>query len=102
MPLFSPSAVASPESAPLKVPGGDDAGAREDLGERADEYRELIRKQTSESESKEAEEEHEEFDYLGYAQHRAMFFWGDMLQLGLVKEDELPEDMRAKVKVVPY
>ena len=79
-----------------------DAGAREDLGERADEYKELIRRQTSESESKEAEEEHEEFDYLGYAQHRAMFFWGDMLQMGLVKEEELPEEMRSKVKIVPY
>jgi len=102
MPLFSPGTVESPESAPLGVPGGADAGAREDLGERADEYKELIRQQTSESGSKEAEEEHEEFDYLGYAQHRAMFFWGDMLQMGLVKEDELPEDMKAKVKVVPY
>lgn len=102
MPLFSPGNVASPESSPLEVPGGDDAGAREDLGERAEEYKELIRQQTSESGSKEAEEEHEEFDYLGYAQHRAMFFWGDMLQMGLIKLEDLPEDMRAKVKVVPY
>lgn len=26
-----------------------------------------------------------EFDYLAYAQDRAIFFWGDALQLGIVK-----------------
>lgn len=40
------------------------------------------------------------FDYLRYAQERAMFFWGDMLQMGLVSKEELPEEVRAKVKVV--
>lgn len=44
----------------------------------------------------------EEFDYLGYAQERAMFFWGDVLQLGIVKREELPEDLLEKVKVVEY
>ena len=44
----------------------------------------------------------EEFDYLGYAQERAMFFWGDVLQLGIVKEEELPPELLAKVKVVDY
>ncbi|EMC92414.1 hypothetical protein BAUCODRAFT_38468 [Baudoinia panamericana UAMH 10762] len=48
------------------------------------------------------EEETPEFDYLGYAHHRAMFFWGDALQLGLIKEEELPEEVRRKVKTVPY
>lgn len=100
--MFSPGKAEDPESSPFEEPGTDDAGAREDLGERADEYKELIRQQTADSENNEAEEEHEEFDYLGYAQHRAMFFWGDMLQMGLVKEDELPADMREKIKVVPY
>lgn len=47
-------------------------------------------------------DEHEEFDYLAYAQERAMFFWGDCIQMGLVKEDELPEDLRRRVKLVPY
>jgi choline kinase len=50
----------------------------------------------------EEEEEHEEFDYLAYAQDRAMFFWGDCLQLGLVKEEELPQEMLAKVKTLTY
>ena len=47
-------------------------------------------------------EEAEEFDYLGYAQERAMFFWGDVLQLGIVKREDLPEELLNKVKVVEY
>ena len=47
-------------------------------------------------------EEEEEFDYLGYAQERAMFFWGDVLQLGIAKREELPEELLDKVKVVEY
>ena len=46
------------------------------------------------------EEGEEEFDYLGYAQERAMFFWGDILQLGIVKREDLPEELLSKVKVV--
>ena len=48
------------------------------------------------------EEHEEEFDYLTYAQDRAMFFWGDCIQMGLVKEEELPESLRKRVKVVEY
>ncbi|KAK5116426.1 hypothetical protein LTR62_007973 [Meristemomyces frigidus] len=70
-----------------------------DLAERADEYRDLVDEENGEPEKEEAEEE---FDYLGYAQHRAMFFWGDAVQLGVVKLEELPEEMREKVKTVPY
>lgn len=55
-----------------------------------------------EGEDRRDAEEHEEFDYLAYAQERAMFFWGDVLTLGLVKEEELPKEMLRKVKVVPY
>lgn len=47
-------------------------------------------------------DEDEEFDYLGYAQERAMFFWGDIVALGLVKKEELPEGLRGRLKVVPY
>ncbi|CAJ2504299.1 Uu.00g116930.m01.CDS01 [Anthostomella pinea] len=42
------------------------------------------------------------FDYLGYAQERAMFFWGDCVSLGLVKVEDLPESMKGKLKVVDY
>ncbi|KAK5054038.1 hypothetical protein LTR84_002000 [Exophiala bonariae] len=48
------------------------------------------------------EEEAEEYDYLAYAQDRAMFFWGDCLQMGIVKEDELPQSLREKLKLVPH
>ncbi|POR38394.1 Putative choline kinase, partial [Tolypocladium paradoxum] len=44
----------------------------------------------------------DEFDYLSYAQDRALFFWGDVVQMGLVKAEELPESLRARVKIVEY
>ncbi|TKA71553.1 hypothetical protein B0A49_05518 [Cryomyces minteri] len=43
-----------------------------------------------------------EFDYLGYAQERAMFFWGDALGLGIVRDEDLPRELLRKVKVVRY
>jgi choline kinase len=49
-----------------------------------------------------AQSEEEEFDYLGYAQERAMFFWGDAIKLGIVKEEEIPKDLRKMVKIVEY
>ena len=48
------------------------------------------------------EDDEEEFDYLSYAHERAMFFWGDVLQLGVVSEDELPRELLDKVKIVDY
>lgn len=48
------------------------------------------------------EKEGEEFDYLAYAQERAMFFWGDVLQLGIVKREDLPAGLFEKVKTVEY
>lgn len=48
------------------------------------------------------EEEEEEFDYITYAQERAMFFWGDCVDLGLVKKEDLPENLRERVKVIGY
>jgi choline kinase len=47
------------------------------------------------------QESSEEFDYLAYAQERAMFFWGDCIQMGLIKEEELPKELIEKVKIVP-
>ena len=49
----------------------------------------------------EAEDE-EEFDYLSYAHERALFFWGDVVQLGIVKREELPEGLQMKLKIVPF
>lgn len=48
------------------------------------------------------DEEVEDFDYLGYAHDRAMFFWGDCLTMGLVKEEELPESLMKQIKIVDY
>lgn len=40
------------------------------------------------------------FDYLGYAQERAMFFCGDCVSMGLIKVEELPEETRSRLKMV--
>lgn len=55
-----------------------------------------------EDEAGEDDEEEVEFDYLGYSQDRAMFFWGDLLQLGIVQREDLPEELLEKVKIVEY
>ncbi|TGJ85647.1 hypothetical protein E0Z10_g3104 [Xylaria hypoxylon] len=39
------------------------------------------------------------FDYLGYAQERAMFFWGDCVTSGLIKLEDLPEAVRNNIKL---
>lgn len=46
--------------------------------------------------------EDEEFDYLGYAQERAMFVWGDAIRLGIVTKEELPEGIWERIKIVEY
>ena len=80
--------------------------AQQELGEDAEDYRELAEKQQRAAEQTadhpESEEADEEFDYLGYAQHRALFFWADAVQMGLAQLDELPEELRGKLKAVPY
>ncbi|KAI0020685.1 protein kinase-like domain-containing protein [Xylariomycetidae sp. FL0641] len=48
------------------------------------------------------EQDPNSFDYLGYAQERAMFFWSDCVLLGIVKEEDLPEEVRRKLKFVDY
>lgn len=48
------------------------------------------------------EEEEDEFDYLAYAHDRALFFWGDLVGLGLVKEEELPVGVREGLKRVEF
>lgn len=48
------------------------------------------------------EDDEEHFDYLAYSQDRAMFFWGDCILLGIVKESDLPEAVRPHIKYVNY
>ncbi|SMQ48083.1 unnamed protein product [Zymoseptoria tritici ST99CH_3D7] len=85
MPLFDPDSPAS------ELSQGEDV-AKEIFGEDG----------LAMPKEEDGEEQEEEFDYLGYAQHRAMFFWGDAVQLGLIGEEELPEEVRGKVKTVLY
>jgi choline kinase len=47
-------------------------------------------------------QDEEEFDYLSYANDRAMFVWGDAIRMGIVRQEELSEDLRERVKVVEY
>jgi len=53
-------------------------------------------------EAEQLDEPEDEFDYLGYAQERAMFFWGDVVRLGLVRREELPEKLVQNLKIVEY
>ena len=48
------------------------------------------------------EDDEGDFDYLGYAQERAFFFWGDIVELGLVKREELPTALLDRIKVIDY
>ncbi|KAF1950078.1 kinase-like protein [Byssothecium circinans] len=58
--------------------------------------------QADQSESQGEGEAEAEFDYLAYAQDRAMFLWGDAIRLGIIKAEELPEEVRKRVKMVEY
>ncbi|KAI9834016.1 MAG: hypothetical protein M1826_005921 [Phylliscum demangeonii] len=42
------------------------------------------------------------FDYLAYAHDRALFFWGDVIALGVVARHELPPGLVARAKYVDY
>ncbi|KAI6249308.1 Choline kinase [Erysiphe necator] len=45
--------------------------------------------------------EHDEgYDYLSYALDRALFFWGDLLSLGIVSKEELPSELIERIKFV--
>lgn len=46
------------------------------------------------------DDDEDEFDYLGYAQQRALMFWGDMLMLGLVKHEDADEFVLRNAKRV--
>jgi choline kinase len=52
----------------------------------------------SQAEGPLADDQEDEFDYLAYAQDRALFFWADILSLGLIREDDLPPEIVEHVK----
>ncbi|KAI0839601.1 kinase-like protein [Hypoxylon sp. FL0890] len=76
-----------------KIPGFDDEGDKDGGDVQAVQP-------TAIAAPEEEEGEAAEFDYLAYAQDRAMFFLGDCIKMGLIKEEDLPEDVRRKVKYV--
>ncbi|KAK1585334.1 kinase-like domain-containing protein [Colletotrichum navitas] len=49
-----------------------------------------------------AKDEGDEYDYLSYAQDRAFFFLGDCVIMGLVRKEELPEDVQSRLKIVDF
>lgn len=55
-----------------------------------------------EGDEEDENEESDEFAYLSYVQDRALLFWGDVVQLGVVKADDLPEQLRSRLKVVDH
>jgi choline kinase len=70
----------------------DNAGKKDsDFGNETEQDAELFKPQ-----------DEEEFDYLAYAQDRAMFLWGDALRMGLIKAEELPKEVQERVKMVEY
>lgn len=48
------------------------------------------------------EGEEDAFDYLAYAKERALFFWADVVGLGIVKREELPGSLVGSLKIVEY
>ena len=53
-------------------------------------------------EAEQLEDEEDEFDYLAYAQDRAMFFWGDVVSLGIVGKEDLPAALADRLRFVEY
>jgi choline kinase len=71
--------------------------------EKPDQSEDKTERAEPDAEEEEPEEEPEEdFDYLAYSQDRAGLFWGDCLQMGLIKEEDMPESMKKIIKVVSY
>lgn len=63
---------------------------------------EALLQDDSVKETEQLDEEEDEFDYLGYAQDRALFFWGDVINLGILKKEELPRSLVENMKIVEY
>lgn len=78
-----------------EVSGEEDAGRAND-----DEAEDKVKSDENADQDPQAEDE--EFDYLGYAQERAMFVWGDAIRLGIVTKEELPEGLWERIKIVEY
>lgn len=90
-------------SEPVEVNGNGSAHLKETADKRPEGLKaEALRAGETPKEAEALEDEEDEFDYLAYARDRAMFFWGDVVGLGIVKKEDLPEDLVEHLKLVPY
>lgn len=92
-----PTAVSATQSSKEGTSAPEDAHKTQEQSAKEREEQNLDIAEEAAEEEKEAE-----FDYLAYARDRAMFFWGDAVNLGFVKLEDLPEDVRRDVKIVKY
>ena len=89
------------QSPAASTPPGDPAGEGQNSEQQ---YKALDKSEQDLAESEieengEEQDKEEHFDYLAYAQDRALFFWADCVAFGIVDLDkDLPEDLRGKVK----
>ncbi|KAG9522503.1 kinase-like protein, partial [Aureobasidium melanogenum] len=96
----APSSTIPLSETPDEITPTEDQPFSDPLGQEAKDLQDDIRDKRPDPNEEDDEQAEEEFDYLAYARDRAMFFWGDALSLGIVKEEELPEDVRRSVKKV--
>lgn len=90
---------------PATINGGEETNGhpREAVDKRPEGLKaEALLAGATEKEAEALEDDEDEFDYLAYAQDRAMFFWGDVVGLGLVGKDDLPEELRRRLKIVNW
>ncbi|KAI1077880.1 kinase-like protein [Whalleya microplaca] len=78
-----------------KIPGYDDGNEDSD-----DDTETAVAAPEEEEGEGDGDGDEGEFDYLAYAQDRAMFFWADCVKMGLAKMEDFPEEMRGKLKFV--
>jgi choline kinase len=55
-----------------------------------------------EAKGEETEDDEDGFDYLSYSHERAMFFWGDVIAMGIMSKEELPEEVLRIARVLEY
>lgn len=97
------------DSATAEIRAEAEAGAKAEeekkasgvSSEKADDTNETTTKVDEDADIFKAQDE-EEFDYLAYAQDRAMFLWGDAIRMGMIKAEDLPEEVRQRIKMVEY
>lgn len=56
----------------------------------------------NDDDSNHEEEQEDGFDYLAYSRERAAFFWGDIISLGIMPAEELPEAVVQEARILDY